>query len=158
MVFQRHLDASADVRLPVDLVVWPENVVDVDAPLPSTAEGRALADLARRLGAPLVVGAVESVDEAHFANYSAVVEPDGTWGDRYDKVQRVPFGEYVPFRGLTNALSGGVVDRLVPKDAIAGDGPATLDTPVGRLGVVISWEVFFERRVRDAVRDGDGWS
>ena len=28
-VFQRHLDASRLIKLPVDLVVWPENVVDV---------------------------------------------------------------------------------------------------------------------------------
>jgi apolipoprotein N-acyltransferase len=154
LVFRRHIDASAAIRLPVDLVVWPENVVDVDAPLPTTAEGRELADLARRLGAPLVVGAVESVDEGHFTNYSAVVLPGGTWGDRYDKVLRVPFGEYVPFRDLTNALSGGAVDRLVPKDAVAGREPAVLDSPLGRLGVVISWEVFFERRVREAVTNG----
>jgi apolipoprotein N-acyltransferase len=65
----------------------------------------------------------------------------------------VPFGEYVPLRGLLDAL-GAPVDQ-VPHDAVAGTGPAVLDLPDGtRLGVVISWEVFFGGRVRDGVREG----
>ena len=83
-----------------------------------------------------------------------IVNPDGTVGERYDKVQRVPFGEYVPLRGIVNALSGGTVDRLVPRDAIAGDRPAVVDSVVGRLGVAISWEIFFGARARDAIGSG----
>lgn len=153
-VFDRHLQASALVETPVDLVVWPENVVNVDGPLASTREGRELVELARRLDATLVPGVVESVDRDHFVNYSVVVGPDGTYGERYDKVQRVPFGEYVPFRRVMAPLSGGLIDRYVPKDAVAGGAPAVVDSPVGRLGVVISWEVFFERRTREAVTHG----
>ncbi|MCY4271074.1 MAG: apolipoprotein N-acyltransferase, partial [bacterium] len=33
---------------------------------------------------------------------------------------------------------------------------AVLDTPVGRLGVSISWEIFFEDRARDAIGNGGG--
>jgi apolipoprotein N-acyltransferase len=70
---------------------------------------------------------------------------------RYDKVHRVPFGEYIPARGLFERLAD-LSD--VPRDATVGRGPAVLDTPAGRLGVVISYEVFFPERARSAVRAG----
>jgi apolipoprotein N-acyltransferase len=153
-VFDRHVAASEGIDGPVDLVVWPENVVNIDGPLAGTAAGGTLSDLARKLGAPILAGVVEDVGTSRFTNYAVVVNPDGTFGDRYDKVLRVPFGEYVPFRAFLNALSGGAPDRFVPRDAIAGDRPAVVRTPAGPVGVVISWEIFFERRVRDAVHHG----
>ncbi len=152
-VFERHLAASRTITEKVDLVVWPENVVSIDQPLARSPEGQKLADLSRRLGAPLLVGVVETVSQDEFTNYSVVVVGN-VIGDRYDKVQRVPFGEYVPFRNATDALSGGAASRFIPRDARAGTKPAIVDSPVGRLGVVISWEVFFERRARDAIGNG----
>ena len=79
--------------------------------------------------------------------------PDGDVTSRYDKVRRVPFGEYVPLRGLLEAL-GAPLDR-VRTDAVAGTGPAVVDLPDGtRLAVAISWEVFFGGRVREGVKAG----
>jgi len=43
---------------------------------------------------------------------------------------------------------------LPARDLRPGTGPAILDTSVGRLGIAISWEVFFEHRTRDAVQNG----
>jgi apolipoprotein N-acyltransferase len=70
---------------------------------------------------------------------------------RYDKVHRVPFGEYIPGRGLFRHVAN--LD-LVPRDAIAGRGPGVLSTPAGPLGTVISYEVFFEDRARSAIHAG----
>jgi len=153
-VFDRHVAATKLVEEPVDLVIWPENVVNLDGPLAGSAAGRTLSELARELDAPILAGVVEDVGTSQFTNYSVLVDPDGTFGDRYDKVLRVPFGEYVPFRSLLNKLSGGALDRFVPRDAIAGNRPAVVETQAGPVGVVISWEIFFERRVRDAARHG----
>jgi apolipoprotein N-acyltransferase len=152
-VFERHLAASSAVRTPVDLVLWPENVVSVNGPLEDTPQEAALADLAARLDATVVPGIVESLP-GRFYNASVVIEADGSTTSRYDKVRRVPFGEYVPFRSTMDALSGGMVSRYVPNDAVAGTGPAVVQTPYGVMGVVISWEVFFERRARDAIVNG----
>src|SRR5207253_7316514 len=99
----------------------------------------------------LVVGVVEDVADDRFRNAAVVYGPDGRPLDRYDKVHRVPFGEYIPARGLIARLADV---SAVPRDAIAGTGPGVVDTPVGRFGVLISYEVFFEDRGRAATRAG----
>ncbi len=63
----------------------------------------------------------------------------------------MPFGEWVPMRSLLETVAG---DALPPRDADIGTTPAVVDTPVGRLGVSISWEIFFGDRARDAVNNG----
>ena len=91
------------------------------------ASSPTIAAEAARLGVPFAVGVTEDVagQPDHFLNAQVVVAPDGAITCRYDKVRRVPFGEYMPLRGLLEAL-GAPVD-LVPDDAIAGTGPAVLD-------------------------------
>jgi apolipoprotein N-acyltransferase len=153
VVFERHLEATADVALPLDLVVWPENVVHVEGPVADTTEGAELAALARSLGgATLSVGVIEGDGDDHFHNSQIAYDETGAEIDRYEKVRRVPFGEWMPLRRLLTAI--GAPTDLVPRDAVAGESPATLDTPAGRLGVVISWEVFFGGRARDAIGHG----
>jgi apolipoprotein N-acyltransferase len=93
---------------------------------------------------------VEGLGDDHFLNAAVVYDAEGNQVDRYDKVKRVPFGEYVPLRGFLETVAGG----LPARDAVAGDDPAVLDTPAGRFGVVISWEVFFDTRARDAIGNG----
>jgi apolipoprotein N-acyltransferase len=150
-VFERQLEASSHVRTPVDLVLWPEDVVDVDGPLAGSAEEGQVAALARSVQATVVAGVVEDVGVDRFRNAAVVWRADGTIGGRYDKVHRVPFGEYVPGR----AVIGRVADlSAIPRDAVAGRGPGVLDTPGGRVGVLVSYEVFFPDRARDAARAG----
>ncbi len=149
-VFERHLAASEDVDTPVDLVLWPENVINVEGPVETQQEGEELSALARELDATLVVGAVEG-DGDRFHNAALVIDADGTFTDRYEKVRRVPFGEYVPLRSFLRRFAG---NALPARDAIEGEGEATVETDVGTLGVVISWEVFFANRARDAIRHG----
>lgn len=151
-VFERHLAASEDVDTPVDLVVWPENVVNVEGDVTEVREGRELAALAQELEAPLVAGVVEGRGNAGFDNAAIVWDEDGEVVDRYDKVRRVPFGEYVPLRGLIETVAPGA--GFSSRDAIPGEGPAVLDTPVGPLAVAISWEVFFGGRGREGVEQG----
>ena len=151
-VFQRHFDATAaGVRPPVDLVLWPEDVVDVEGEVADLREGRALAALADSLDTTLVAGVVQDEEGDRFRNSAVQWGPDGTMYPRYDKVHRVPFGEYVPARGFFERIADL---SAVPRDALVGTRSAVLDTPAGRLGVVISYEVFFPDRARAAVRSG----
>jgi apolipoprotein N-acyltransferase len=153
VAFRAQLAASEGVRTPVDLVVWPEDVVHVDGALAGSPEEAAIAGLARRLGATVVAGVVEDLPSGRFRNAAVAWAPDGSVVARYEKVHRVPFGEYVPFRGLVSHLADL---SAVPRDAVAGRGPGLLRSPAGTLGTIISYEVFFAARARAAVRAGAG--
>lgn len=166
-VVERHLAATRtldDSEAEPDLVVWPENVVDV-ADFERSREINEVAQQSSSIGAPFLVGITEDVDSESFTNAQVVVDASATVLDRYDKVRRVPFGEYMPLRGFLKSL-GAPVD-LVPRDAVAGTGPAVLTIPSDaqqgvtessqRVAVVISWEVFFGGRAREGVKAGGGF-
>ena len=155
-VTTRHLAATRGIEPDpsLDLVLWPENVVDSED-FGASEEYRAIAAEAARLGVPFAVGVTEDVpgQPGRITNYQVVIDTDGELTSRYDKVRRVPFGEYVPLRGLLEAL-GAPVDQ-VRTNAIAGTGPAVLELPSGaKLATVISWEVFFGGRAREGVEAG----
>ena len=155
VVTERHIEATQTIEPDddLDLVLWPENTIDV-----STFEGSEAHDLvaaeAARLDTPIAVGITEErMNGTRRINSQVLVLPDGTISARYDKVRRVPFGEYVPLRGLLEAVGAPV--EQIGRDAIAGTVPAYIDLPDGtRVGVVISWEVFFAGRAREGVREG----
>ena len=153
-VFDRHLSAAETVKPPVDVILWPEDVVDLDEGDIADADsghGQGLSALARDKNATVIAGIVENSGDTEFLNFSVVVHPDGTYGDRYEKVHRVPFGEYVPLRSIIAPFAG---PALTQRDAVPGTGPAVVRTDHGTFGVVISWEVFFGERARAAIRDG----
>ena len=154
----RHLDAtqtiadgSASTENQLDLVIWPENVIDVNS-FSSSIERTEVAAQSARLNAPFLVGITEDFDNRYFTNAQVVVNTDGSLGDRYDKVRRVPFGEFVPMRGLLEAV-GAPVDRI-PRDAKAGNDTAILRAADTTIAVVISWEVFFAGRANEGIEQG----
>jgi len=157
VVTERHLEATRTIEPSdeLDLVVWPENGIDIDdQPFADSDAFEAVAAEAARLGVPIAVGVtIDSEFSEHpvdgsFVNAQALVLPDGRIGGWYEKVHIVPFGEYVPFRRLFEAL--GAPLENVAGDATRGQGPAYLvvdrDGAEIRLGVMISWEVFFGHR------------
>lgn len=150
-VEQAHFATSERLEPGADLVVWPEDVIDIEDPVEFTDEGAALRALATRLDTTLVVGVVEGEGTDRFRNTAVAWGPDGDMLGTYEKVRRVPFGEYIPFRGLVGRV-GDI--SAVPADAIKGKGVGLLRTPAGRLGVLISYEVFFNDRNRKAIDAG----
>ncbi len=134
-----------------ELVVWPEDVVALDRPLAGSPQAAILGHLARELRTTLMVGVTEPASATTFRNEVVVWGPRGNVVSVFEKVHRVPFGEYVPDRSFFAHfadLSG------VPTDAVPGHSDGLLHTPVGPLGVLVSFEIFYSGRSHAAVRAG----
>lgn len=150
-VVQAAFDTSATIRPPVDVILWPEDVVALDGPVAGSPIGARIGQVASTYHAPLLAGVTEDVGPDRFRNAQVVWNEQGAIVDRYDKVHRVPFGEYVPGRSFVSRL---VSLAVIPRDAIPGTGTGLVTTDRGRFGVVISFEVFFSGRARAAIRAG----
>ncbi|HEY6473654.1 MAG TPA: apolipoprotein N-acyltransferase [Acidimicrobiales bacterium] len=153
-VYDAQLAATYGVtagRPQAELVVWPEDVVALDGPLAGSPEAATLGSLARALHTTLMVGVTEPAGATMFRNEVVVWGPRGKIVAVYEKVHRVPFGEYVPDRSFFAHfadLSG------VPTDAVPGHGTGLMRTPAGPIGVLVSFEVFYAGRSHESVRAG----
>jgi apolipoprotein N-acyltransferase len=133
------------------LVLWPEDVIALNQPLDGSAQGAVMAHLARRWHTTLVAGITEPAPGRSFRNEIVAWGPGGRIVARFEKVHRVPFGEYVPDRSFISHLADL---SEVPTDAVPGHGTGLLRTPAGPLGTLVSFEVFYANRSRTSVRAG----
>jgi apolipoprotein N-acyltransferase len=149
-------------------IVWPETA------LPGSLEWdpdlrQRVAALARRHGVVLIVGGMgvefEAGRDAPSAYFDSafVVGADGEIGARYDKTQLVPFGEFVPLRGLLGRVFHSLARGLAATDVTPGRAPHALELPAPgavesplRVGVPICYELIFPDLVRRFVADGAG--
>jgi apolipoprotein N-acyltransferase len=158
-VLNNHVQATrelaADVRagrLPrPDLVIWPENASDLD-PYTDGGAAAAIDGAVRAIGVPVLVGAVTDGPGRFVSNRGIVWDPVTGPGASYVKRHPVPFGEYIPFRGLIRHLTKKV--DLVPNDFASGTRPGVLTLGPVRLGDVICFEVAYDGVVRDVVTGG----
>ena len=82
--------------------------------------------------------------------------PGGAPPSVYDKFHLVPFGEYLPFTGLLNAL--GFRQLTVGSGFAAGDHPHALDAGIAPLVTpLICYEVIFPHAVVDPSGPRPGW-
>jgi apolipoprotein N-acyltransferase len=133
------------------LVLWPEDVVALSGPLRGSTQGALLSQLARRRRTTLIAGVTEPASPGTFRNEIVAWAPNGRIVATFEKVHRVPFGEYVPYRSFISHLADL---SEVPTDAVPGHGTGLLRTPAGPLGTLVSFEVFYANRSRTSVRAG----
>jgi apolipoprotein N-acyltransferase len=148
-----------------EVIVWPESAVpgfvDADPQL-----RQRLANLARETRSTFVLGAVglefdpRSRDPIYFDS-AVPLDFRGEFGRRYDKTHLVPFGEYVPLRGLLGFFLTAVARGVAPDNVTAGAEPRALmllrpGGAGGRLtmAVPICYELLFPDLVRRMVDDG----
>ncbi len=137
-----HLGLASD---PPDLAVWPENALDQD---PRRDPGlRALVEGAvRDVGAPTLIGVISREDDGLLRNEDFLYDSEGALVDRYVKNHLVPFGEYVPFRGLLEGRIEAI--EQVRSDLTPGDAPGRFRIA----GATFSSVICFENSFPDLVR------
>jgi len=145
------LAALEKVPVGTELTVLPEDVIGLPGPLAGSWQQDALKSQATQLATTLLAGVTAPRGASSFDNYVIAYGSNGQVLGRVVKVHRVPFGEYVPARSWISKVAN---ISGVPRDAVAGTRPEILSTPAGRLGVLISFEVFFSDRSGDAVAHG----
>jgi len=147
-----------------DLIVWPEAAAafffQPEDRYPAAFAQDAiyrqrLLTLSTQAGDPILFGApalgVEN-GRVGFYNRAYLVAPGGRVEAWYDKIQLVPFGEYVPLR----SLFGYFVNRVVAGfgDMFAGHAQTIFQVKGAKLGVLICYESIFPNLSRSVVRDG----
>lgn len=155
------MQAALQEIKPPELIVWPE----VPAPFyyyEDPSFRAYLNGLARTTRASVLLGVVAHSASGAPLNSAALISPSGAPVSRYDKVNLVPFGEFVPW-------PLGAIARHISTEA--GDfeaGKHVVVSPIGnhRLGAFICYESVFPNFVRRFARDGaevlvnisnDGW-
>ncbi|HVV46710.1 MAG TPA: apolipoprotein N-acyltransferase [Bryobacteraceae bacterium] len=133
---------------PPSIVVWPE----VPAPLYYFDDQHFqtyVNGLARAARAYLLIGTVARTPGGAPLNSAALISPDGRPISRYDKVNLVPFGEFVPWPfGFVNKISSEAGDFVA--------GTRVVVSPVGdhQIGAFICYESVFPNFVRKFVAGG----
>ncbi|SMH61454.1 apolipoprotein N-acyltransferase [Azospirillum agricola] len=148
---ERYLDLSSQAGR-FDLLVWPETAYPGFLEESAATLDRIAALLPR--GGHLLAGTPRRSQEATGPAYwNAIVAIDdrGRVTATYAKHHLVPFGEYVPLRGLLP------IERIAPGlgDFSAGPGPRTLRLGGTAVGAAICYEVIFPGAVVERVNRPD---
>jgi apolipoprotein N-acyltransferase len=146
---------------PPSIVVWPE--VPVPFYYDEDPQFRAVAgELARATHTYLLMGTVAHRPDGAPLNSATLVSPEAVRISRYDKVNLVPFGEYVPWP------LAALTEKVTKQAGDFAAGHSVVVMPVGerKIGTFICYESVFPNFVRRFAADGaqalftisnDGW-
>lgn len=142
------LAALTRQSLPVGLAIWPESSIEAPLPANGALVREALADVDPRPA--LLFGAPRYDAAAPTRLYNSALLWDATGAARgaHDKLQLLPFTEFVPAALAAVGIRGGHTA------AAAGIAPLAIDGD--RLGVLICYELLFPALARELVDAGAG--
>ena len=160
-------DETADAaKRGADLIVWPEAaaafVFQPDDQYPAMLAGdaayrTALLTLARTQGKPLLFGApalaqVDGRFGIYNRAYMVSLNGQGEVDAHYDKIELVPFGEYVPARAILGFFVNKIVNGM--GDLIPGKEQTLFNFNGAKLGILICYESIFPDLTRREVNEG----
>jgi apolipoprotein N-acyltransferase len=155
---------EAAARSGADLVIWPETATSFlfqpnDAypyGLNNHREDRErLLELANNIHKPILFGApaIYLHRGASVRNRAYLVSDEGQIAGYYDKIQLVPFGEYIPAKWVVGRYVHHILVESIG-EFTPGDGPVVFDVDGAHLGVLICYESLFPDLARHAVGAG----
>jgi apolipoprotein N-acyltransferase len=146
--YRKVIDQAVESCQPGALVVWPESAAWPFMYGRDPMLGEDLKALADR-GCTVLFNSSSPVGNA-FYNSAFLLSASGP-AARYDKRHLVPFGEYVPFRGVF-----GWMDKLARNagEFRPADQRVLLPWSGEKIGMAICYEVVFPDEVAELVRDG----
>lgn len=132
-----------------NLILWPEMPAGLYYEQDTLLRAR-LAQLVRERQAPLVAGTVSFVSLHEPRNSAQFVDARGEPAGRYDKVNLVPFGEFVPWPFNT------FVDKVSTEAGVFTPGDRVVVRAFGdlRIGAFICYESAFPHYVRQFTAQG----
>jgi apolipoprotein N-acyltransferase len=147
-VFNSHLATTIKTVKPnaVDLIIWPENSVDVD--LYQYADVRnAIGELSKSLNTPILIGGITR-NNGQLRNISAYFDPDIS--SVYTKRYLTPFGEYIPLRSFLQKFTD-LTDQV--DDFKAGSQNNTVAIKEKTAQIFICYELLNDSFVRQVDSD-----
>lgn len=140
-VFLRHLDQTKKLSERVDLIIWPENAVDIDINQYEEVKQQ-IVGISKIQGTPILVGGVTNSASGP-KNQSMLFNPD--LSKIYTKRYLTPFGEYLPIRSIATIFSPYADDI---NDFEAGNEDQTFFVGLNSFKTLICYEL-----INDKFRD-----
>ena len=137
-VFFRHLDQTNRLTESVDLIIWPENAVDIDVNLNPDIK-KLITDISVAKGTPILVGGVTNSPKG-LKNQSMFFTP--ILSQTYTKRYLTPFGEYLPIRSIAMRVSAYAKQI---DDFTAGEQSETFMFSSGEFQTLICYELINDR-------------
>ncbi len=153
-VFNNHLTLTRryfeSSKKQVDLVVWPENSVDVD-PFANSYVKQSLQKLVDDIQVPIVIGAVLQGDKGP-RNASILWLPTSGSSSMYIKNHLTPFGEYMPLRSIAEFFSPYASDVV---DFIPGNVQTIHHVGPGKASPIICFDLVDDQLIRSIAMKGN---
>jgi apolipoprotein N-acyltransferase len=148
-VLNMHLSESyRSVSGDENLIIWPENAIDID-PLENRVVRKKINDLVEATGSPLLAGAVLSKGPI---NAAILFKENSEVGSMYFKRYLTPFGEYMPLRAISEALSpfAQLVNDFEPGQALK-----IHRVKGAKIASIICFEIINDGVVREAAQESE---
>jgi apolipoprotein N-acyltransferase len=158
-VTRNHVDATigladaveaGDVPRP-DFVLWPENSTAVD-PFRDEGINLGIQEASHAIDVPILVGELVYSGSEHVLNPGIVWDPGTGAGDRYTKLHPVPFGEYIPWRGVFRSNFGKLA--LISRDMKSGTRTTPLEIADTLVADAICFDVAYDDGIHAQIREG----
>lgn len=147
-VLDNHIAVTRrDFQSSDDLIIWPENAIDVD-PIRNISARKKLDNLQDLTQIPLLAGAI--LNENVLSNAAVLFDNRGSVQSIYVKRYLTPFGEYIPLRSLASLISPHV-ERVT--DFTPGRDFVAHEIDDQRISTVICYEILSDQIFRESANN-----